>query len=120
MALFTKSIQAKPSPKDGIRVCIMRRPDSWAVYDIWMPVLSPSHKLLDDAHAKVIDWDGYVKRFNKEVIEGRRGYIEFLAEIAKKRDITILCWEKTPDHCHRRLVAEECQKIDPELKVILK
>ncbi|OGK62920.1 hypothetical protein A2334_06070 [Candidatus Roizmanbacteria bacterium RIFOXYB2_FULL_38_10] len=120
MALFTKSIQAKLLKKDGIRICIMRRPDSWVKYDVWMPTLAPSHKLLDDAHAKIIDWNGYEKRFHKEVIVGKREYLKFLCEIAQKRDITILCWEKTPEHCHRRLVAEACQKINKKLKVLLK
>lgn len=120
MALYTKSVQAKPSKNDGIRVCIMRRPDTWAVYDIWMPTLAPSHKLLDDAHAKIIDWNGYVKRFNKEVIKGRREHLKLLIDLALKRKITILCWEKTPEHCHRRLVAEECKKITPKLKIVLK
>jgi len=120
MALFTKSIQAKPSKKDGIRICIMRRPDSWAVFDMWMPTLSPSHKLLDDAHAKIINWMGYEKRFKKEVLIKNKKYIELLCDMAKDRDITILCWEKTPEHCHRRLVADECIKIKKDLKVILK
>lgn len=120
MALYTKSIQAKPSKGDGIRICIMRRPDSWAVYDIWMPTLAPSGKLLDDAHAKVVDWNGYEKRFKKEVLIGGREYLKILIEMARKRKITILCWEKTPEHCHRRLVAEECKRIDPDLRIVLK
>ncbi len=120
MALYTKSIQAKPSKNDGIRICIMRRPDSWAVYDIWMPVLSPSHKLLDDAHSKKIDWNGYVKRFAKEVLKGKKEHIKLLIDMALKRKITILCWEKGPEHCHRRLVAEECKRINSRLQVVLK
>ena len=98
----------------------MRRPDSWAKYDIWMPILAPSHKLLDDAHAKIIDWRSYEKRFNKEVIKGQKKYLKLLIEMALKHKITILCWEKTPEFCHRRLVAEECKKINKELKIILK
>ena len=120
MTLFTKSIQSKASKKDGIRICIMRRPDAWAKYDIWMPTLAPSHKLLDDAHAKIIDWNGYEKRFHKEVIVGQKEHLKLLCEMAEKRDITILCWEKPPEHCHRRLVAEACAKINPTLEIILK
>lgn len=120
MSLFTKSIQVKVNKRDGIRICIMRRPDSWAKYDIWMPVLAPSPKLLDDAHAKKINWNEYKKRFNKEVIIGQKKFIKFLAEIAERYDITILCWEKTPKHCHRKLVAEECQRLNKNLKVILR
>jgi len=120
MALYTKSIQEKPSKKDGIRICIMRRPDSWAIYDIWMPILAPSHKLLDDAHAKKIDWDGFEKRFKKEVIIGQKKFLNLLIEISLKNTITIVCWEKTPEHCHRRLVAEACKKINKKLKVILR
>lgn len=120
MSLFTKSIQSKPSPKDGIRICIMRRPDSWAIYDIWMPVLAPSHKLLNESHAKKIDWNCYKKRFEKEVILGQKKFLNFLTKISLENTVTILCWEKNPEHCHRKIVAKACKKIDSKLEVVIK
>ena len=72
MALYTKSIQEKKQKSDGIRICVMRRPDKNEDFDIWMPILAPSHKLLDDSHAKKIEWGEYVERFTKEVLIGQR------------------------------------------------
>ena len=122
MALFTKSIQEKKIKKDGVRICVMRRPGKYndKDFDIWMPVLSPSHELLDDIHAKKIIWNQYVKRFTKEVLIEQKRFLTLLIDIALKDDVTILCWEKSPEKCHRRLIAEECKKINPELKVIIK
>jgi uncharacterized protein YeaO (DUF488 family) len=120
MTLFTKSIQEKPTPKDGIRICIMRRPNSDAIYDVLMPVLAPSHELLTDIHTKKIDKPEYNRRFHNEVVLGQKKFIKFLANIAMTNDVTILCWEETPDKCHRKLVAEACKKVQPELRVVLK
>lgn len=120
MTLFTKSIQAKIDKKDGIRICIMRRPNKEADFNIWMPVLAPSNKLLDDIHAKKINWSEYVRRFTKEVLIGQRRFLKLVTEIALKHDVTLLCWEKSPKKCHRRLVAKACKKINSDLKVVLK
>ena len=34
-----------------------------------------------------------------------------------ERDITLLCSEENADRCHRRLLAKECKKYEPKLKV---
>lgn len=122
MRLYTKSIQKMKSKKDGIRICIMRRPGKFndQHFDIWMPVLAPSHKLLDNIHKGNINWKQYVKRFEKQVLKKQKKYINFICNWAQKTDITLLCWEKSPKKCHRRLVAEECKKINPKLKVKIK
>jgi len=43
-----------------------------------------------------------------------------LSKEALKKDITLLCLEDAPDECHRRLLAEECKKINPKLEVEIK
>lgn len=118
--LLTKSIQSKVARKDGIRICIMRRPDGRDKYDVWMPALAPSNLLLDEYHKKKIAWSDFENKFKKEVVKKQDKYLRILAEIASKYDVTILCWEKKPLMCHRRLVAEECKKINPKLNVVLK
>ena len=120
MVLLSKSIQRKRHENDGIRICIMRRPDSKADFDIWMPTLAPSHDLLTSYHDKKINWKQFEVRFNREVLGANHAYVELLADISSNRNVTILCWEKTPEICHRRLVAEACRKINPCLFVVLK
>jgi len=120
MALFTKSIQVQKTVKDGIRICIMRRPSINADYDIWMPVLAPSNKLLDDYQGKKINWRIYVDIFTKEIIDSQKRYLKIINILAIKYNLTLLCWEKKPKRCHRRLVAESCRSMNPKLTVVIK
>lgn len=120
MPLFTKSIQKPVSKKDGIRVCVMRRPKEEMKWDIFMPTLSPSNELLNDYLYKGITWDEYIERFEKEVFVNQNESLQILIEMAKNRSVTILCWEKTPEKCHRRLLAERCKKLEPSLEVTIK
>ncbi len=120
MALFTKSVQVPASPEDGIRVCIMRRPGEDVVWDIWMPHLAPSHEVLTARHQNTMTKPEFNIWFAENVLEKERQYIDVLIEMAKKHTVTILCWEEDPVTCHRKLVADECKRIDPSLDVVIK
>lgn len=115
----TKSIQIKPEKADGIRICIMRRVKPEFVFDLWMPPLSPSTELLKEYHDEKIDWNGYENRFKKEVLDTQKIYLTMLLDLSKKQTITLLCWEETSEKCHRRLVVEKLQAMEPTLKVKL-
>lgn len=119
MALFSKSIQERVDVGDGIRICIMRKPDFNASWDIWMPTLAPSLDLFRSYQTNLIDWPGYVTRFTEEVIVGKHDHLKLLVAMAKITNITVLCWEKTAEFCHRRLVVEEAKKIDPTLEICI-
>jgi uncharacterized protein YeaO (DUF488 family) len=119
MGLYTKSAQVEKSDADGIRICIMRRPDANLVWDIWMPTLAPSCELLDAYRAGAMSWDTYCLRFHDEVIIGMHMYLEILVDMSKKYTVTIICWEDTPERCHRRLVAQACKSMAPDLDVII-
>ena len=120
MPLLTKSVKKSRENSDGIRICVMRGPRKGDDYDIWMPVIAPSRELLDDYFGEKIDWNGYCERFEKEVLQDKRNYLQLLIDMATKHTITILCLEDTPEKCHRRLLAEECKRIDPTLEVVIK
>ncbi|MBV6343200.1 DUF488 family protein [Candidatus Magnetobacterium casense] len=40
-----------------------------------------------------------------------------LAAQALVSDVFLLCEERTPEHCHRRIIADECRRIEPRLAV---
>ncbi|MFC1711094.1 DUF488 family protein [Patescibacteria group bacterium] len=120
MKIFTKSIQVKKSKKDGVRICIMRRPGNYTDFDMWMPVLAPQNKLLKDYQGKKISWLVYEKIFTKQVLKKNQRFLNLLVDFAKKYDLTLLCWEKKPNKCHRRLVLQALETIEPKLKVFLK
>lgn len=121
MALKTKSIQKKASKTDGLRICIMRRPgETDTDWDLWLPRLSPPTELLDAYKYGGLEWEAFCTRFKKEVIKKHKKLCVFLAELARTQDVTLLCWEETPDKCHRKLVLEECLRLAPDLETRLK
>jgi uncharacterized protein (DUF488 family) len=76
--------------------------------------LAPTADMLDAYKNKQIDWDEYERRFN-ELLAGR-------APEARRRPADfdracLLCSEPTPEHCHRRLVAERLARAWPDVRV---
>ncbi|MBI1982362.1 MAG: DUF488 family protein [Candidatus Levybacteria bacterium] len=117
---MTKSIQAKTNKQDGIRICIMRRIKPEFEFDIWMPALAPSTRLLKTYHEGKIEWKEYEKRFIKTVLSKQKKYLKIILDILKKNSVTLLCWEETPERCHRRLTAERLKKLNHRISLILK
>ncbi|MCL4354024.1 DUF488 family protein [Patescibacteria group bacterium] len=117
--IHTKSIQLPREDKDGIRTCIMRRIKPEFDFDIWIPHLAPSSSLLSDYHMQKVSWEEYEKRFKEEVLDNNQKYLELVLDISKKHKVTLLCWEETPEKCHRRMVAEKLKEIDPQIKIAL-
>jgi len=73
---------------------------------IHVPELAPTQDLLDDFVKAKGAWSDYERRF-KQLMETRR-----IAETLSKGLLDggcLLCSENTPEHCHRRLVAEHLQ-----------
>jgi uncharacterized protein (DUF488 family) len=70
---------------------------------LYMPECAPTKELLDSYKAGRIDWNGYEKVFS-ELINGRRIENRFSPDLLDKA--CLLCSEKNPEMCHRRLVTE--------------
>lgn len=83
-----------------------------------LPQLAPTPEMLDEYKKKRIDWSAYERRFLALLAERKteetmdRGVIDHGC---------LLCSESTPEHCHRRLVAEYLQKVwgDVEIEHII-
>ena len=128
----TKCILEPLGDYDGLRISVMNRytlndgitPDlriNDSSYDIWLPWLAPPNLLLGDYYKRELPWEQFEKRY--------RNYIEkpwIVNEIQKiasrslNSDITLLCIEGSPEYCHRRILAEECQKYEPSLDIYIK
>lgn len=132
MTLITQQMHVKPLASEGLRICIMRdsrvfnrhlrkfqetygRP----MYDAMLKLLAPSQELKEDYKHNSLKWEDYVPRFKQEVLEPQGELIRLLGILAFSRDITLLCSEPSPDFCHRRLIAEECKKYNPQLATIV-
>ena len=113
--LKTKSVYYdKIERGDGTRILVMRywcRPLSKekAKVDEWIKELAPSKELHRDYYAKNIDFAEYVQRYFKE-IEAQKSIIKELARRSITETITLLCFEKTDERCHRRLLKELIEK----------
>ncbi len=104
--LYTKSIQAPKESSDGIRISIMRKPRG--DYDMLIPALAPSELLLNSYHENKMSWDEYEQEYLGEMHNNSdvKKILKFIIDASQSTDITLLCWEETPEKCHRRLILE--------------
>ncbi|HET8925278.1 MAG TPA: DUF488 domain-containing protein [Candidatus Acidoferrum sp.] len=68
-----------------------------------LPLLAPTQQMLDSYKKKRGDWQLYEEQF-LELMRERQIEREVSREVL--RNACLLCSEDTPEHCHRRLVAE--------------
>jgi len=80
-----------------------------------MPELAPSQDILDDYKKNGGDWATYERKF-LALMEKRR-----VEDKVSKDTINggcLLCSEPTPEHCHRRLVAEYLKSRWGDLEIV--
>jgi uncharacterized protein (DUF488 family) len=82
---------------------------------VHLPVLAPTQAMLDALKKHKGDWADYERDFLALMRERR-------IETAVSRDVVdggcLLCSEATPQHCHRRLVAEYLQRAWGDVSII--
>ncbi len=130
--LRTKSIHLPITDEDGLRISVMSRhtqnngvtldpaitPDS---FSLWMKELAPPAKLVGDWYKRGLPWEKFEERYLDFLKNpNQRLKIFELIEHTLTQTVTVLCVEDTPDHCHRRLLAEECKRLNSELNVLIK
>jgi uncharacterized protein (DUF488 family) len=76
--------------------------------------LAPTQEMLDAYKKNRGDWAEYEKKF-LSLIASRK--IESTLPKEKMAGACLLCSEPTPEHCHRRLVAEYLQKKWGDLEI---
>lgn len=129
--LLTKAIRAPIEHSDGIRISVMSRhtlqdgrtPDTTIhddMYDVWWPELAPPTSLLGDYYKRSLSWADFESRFDKHLASSAAtAALNKLIELSYYGTAAILCTEGEPKKCHRRLVAEKCKLIVPELIVVI-
>lgn len=80
-----------------------------------VPELAPTQELLDGFKKNRGTWEEYEAGF-AQLMEERDAYRQFDRKLLTESPC-FLCSEATPEHCHRRLVAEELQALAPELRI---
>ena len=62
-------------------------------------------------------WHDYVRRFQNEVLS--KPIVErFKKSIENFDTVCLLCSEREPEHCHRRLLAEHFKKHMPSIETV--
>jgi uncharacterized protein YeaO (DUF488 family) len=129
MTLYTKCILAPKSNDDGLRISVMSRhtlqdgktPDPRITkesFDEHRPDLAPSPGLVGAFYRNQIAWCSYEERFLEQLKNSQtQRSLRELADMARRGNVTLLCIEATAEYCHRRLLAEECQRLVPGIVV---
>jgi len=122
--LHTKSVATPPSPRDGLRVLVTRfrgRGLPGGRYDVWLPSLGPSEKLLRGFLANQVDWREFARRYREQLFapsardaenrtikdHGQKAALRLLKLLAARGDVTLLCHcAEDAEHCHRHLLAK--------------
>ena len=90
------------------RLLIMRR---WPrgvrkdAVDDWERQLGPSDELLARYLAGEIDWPGFARSYRGEMVE-QPELIAWVAGVALRNGVTLLCGSHPDERCHRSLLAE--------------
>lgn len=125
LKLSTFRIGAPAQPGEGLRVGATRRPPrgvpktrwvSDGYFDVWLPALAPSAKLL--AELKKYDLENparrntFFDRYEKELLSTAesRQTIEFIAKVAARTPISIGCFCEDEARCHRSRLFKIIQK----------
>ena len=121
--LSTKCILALRSNYDGLRISVMSRhtlDDGVtndprilpSMYSLHFTSLSPPPQLIGSYLKRGLSWEDYERRYldhlkSPNAVSDISRIIHFLNN---RLNVTLLCIEETPEHCHRRLLALEIKK----------
>ena len=118
--LHTKSVYSPIDRKrDGLRILATRfrgRGLATTRYDVWMPSLGPSERLLKRVLAEKITWPAFLKAYRRELFldgpidarnrtiknHGQKFTLRLLKRLAARGPVTVMCHcaEDEP-RCHR-------------------
>jgi len=122
--LRTKSVHTPTARDDGLRILVTRfrgRGLPTDRYDVWMPSLGPSERLLRGYLDGGIDWRGFAKRYREQLFapagidgenrtiknHGQKSTLRLLKHLAGAGPVTLLCHcDEDAEHCHRHVLAE--------------
>lgn len=103
---------------EGTRIGTARRPprgvrkdryaaDNW--YDVWLPELSPSPKLVAEAHAAKTekDWAAFMRAYRTEMkAPSASRILDLLAALSADSNFSVGCYCENEAHCHRSVLRE--------------
>lgn len=76
--------------------------------------LAPTEDLLADWKAEKISEADYIVRYRTQIKQSWQQVKQWLDSLDPKKDLTLLCWERKGEFCHRNLVAKLVQTYRPD------
>ncbi len=122
-------IGTPPQPNQGLRIGATRRPprgvpkDRWVAdgyFDVWLPALAPSAKLvaelLKKQHGPAAAFQKALDRYERELLSSAesRQTVEFVAQVAARTPISIGCFCEDESRCHRSRLFKIIQEQAPK------
>lgn len=121
--LRTKSVYSPIDRKrDGIRILATRFMGRYmrsSRFDVWMPSLAPSERILNSIREGCMSWRAFAREYRLELQmtgpidsrsktiknHGQRFTLRLLKRLAKKQNVTIMCHcEEDQERCHRHVL----------------
>lgn len=115
---------ANPNKSKGIRISVTRfmpkgikMPDH---VDKWYKSLSPSNDTLNEYKNNKITWEEYIIRFYADIYndESLDDLMDIKQLLKSGEDVTLICYEKNEQNCHRYLLGEILKRNMNGLEVI--
>ncbi len=78
-------------------------------FDVWLPILSPSHELIKQAKASDDEksWSVFSRKFRSEMKEPEAGRIlDLLAALSHQTNLSLGCYCEDEARCHRSILRE--------------
>ncbi len=122
--LKTKSVYSPAAENDGMRILATRfrgRRMPANLYDVWMPSLGPSERLLKAVLAGGITWSAFTRDFKKELFldgaidarnrtiknHGQKSTLRLIKAMAREGNVTLMCHcAEDATQCHRHILRE--------------
>ncbi len=119
MAVRVMRLGSPRAGGEGIRLGTVRRPPrgvrkadyaSHDYFDLWLPELAPSAKLVKWALSAPFTetrWAGFVRSYRREMQEAaRRHLVGLLARMSHQTNFSVGCYCEREDRCHRSILRE--------------
>jgi uncharacterized protein YeaO (DUF488 family) len=118
MAITIVRLGSRRKTKEGLRLGTARRPprgvpkSDYAMrnfYDVWLPNLAPSQKLLKTAKAAhdKKSWSLFAHKYRSEMnAPDTRKILDLLAALSHQTDFSVGCYCEDESRCHRSILRQ--------------
>jgi uncharacterized protein YeaO (DUF488 family) len=118
MSIRIVRLGSERAPSEGLRIGTVRRPQRGIpkkefaarnFYDVWLPNLAPSEKLLKEglSVADERSWKAFARRYRAEMkAPDIARILDTLAALSHYTDFSVGCYCADQSRCHRSLLRE--------------